>query len=142
MKKLIFAAVFLFTAAAQADMVSVKKAKCSMFGNLKIKVSGLSSYGSVGTGYLKANLPMSTDCDSVVSNFRSTMGRSATSANVAAKTFTVQREIERGGRDDKRTTMCEVSKKSVIKLTFPKFSSIVFKNSTSRVVRTYYGYCR
>lgn len=145
MKKLFFAGLFLLASAAQAEMLTVKKTKCSLFGNLKVKVSGLESYGRVGTGYLKANLPMRADCDAVATRFTQTMGRNATLASVDYDRYMDRRTVHRGGNDDKiakRDTMCEVYEVKKIFVVFSRFGSQTFKNTTRRLVDTYYGHCR
>lgn len=141
MKKLFFAAVFLVAASAQAEMVSIKKTKCSLFGNLKVKVSGLESYGRVGKGYLKANLPMRADCDAVETRFNQTMGRGMASTTVDFDQYEIQRQINRGG-DNKRDIECEVYKRSVLNITFPRYGSTKFKNTHDKLVDRYYGHCR
>ncbi|MBK25268.1 MAG: hypothetical protein CME70_14835 [Halobacteriovorax sp.] len=142
MKKLFFAALFLVATSAQAEMVSIKKSKCSLFGNLKIKVNGLERYGSVGRGYLKANLPMRADCDAVLSTFNQTMGRGTTSVSTDFDQYEVRRQTQNGGDNDKRDYECKVYKRSVIKVVFPAYSSMTFKNTHERLIDSYYGRCR
>ncbi len=142
MKKLFFAAVLLLSTSAFADMVQVKKVKCSLFGNLKVKVRGLESYGRVGEGYLKANLPMRSDCDSASTRFSQTMGRGVQATNVDFDRYEVQRQVNRGGDNDKNNFECEVYRRSVLNVTFPKFGSTNFKNTHDKLVSRYYGSCR
>lgn len=142
MKKLFFAAVLLFSTSAFADMVQVKKVKCTLFGNLKVKVRGLESYGKVGEGYLRANLPMRRDCDAVATRFSQTMGRGIQATTVDFDRYEIQRQISRGGDNDKSNYECEVYKRSILKITFPKYGSTMFKNSHDKFVTRYYGRCR
>jgi hypothetical protein len=142
MKKLFFAAFLLFSTSAFADMVQVKKVKCSLFGNLKVKVRGLESYGRVGEGYLKANLPMRRDCDSAAIRFSQTMGRGVQAANVDFDRYEIQRQVSRGGDNDKGDYECEVYRRSVLNITFPRFGSTNFKNMHDKLVTRYYGRCR
>lgn len=140
MKKLLLIAAFLFASAAQADMVSIKSMKCSLFGNLKIKVNGLERHRNLGTGYLKANVPLFDSCKDAMSEVRQRMGRSTQEANVAV-TKRIVREIEH--RDDrKRDTVCHVYEEKTLRMVFNRMPELVFKRMTRKHIRTTYGYCR
>lgn len=142
MKKLFFAAILLLSTSAFADMVQVKKVKCTLFGNLKVKVRGLESYGRVGEGYLKANLPMRSDCDSASTRFNQRMGRGVHATTVDLDRYEVQKQVSTGRDDRKSEYECEVYMRSVLNVTFPKFGSTNFKNTHDKFVTRYYGRCR
>lgn len=142
MKKLFFAVVLLLSTNAFAEMVQVKKVKCTLFGNLKVKVRGLESFGNVGEGYLRANLPMRRDCDAVASEFSRTMGRGVQAVTVDFDRYEIQRQISRGSDRDKTDYECEVYLRSSLSVNFPRFGSTEFKNTHEKFVTRYYGRCR
>jgi hypothetical protein len=144
MKKLILLATLFMTTTVFADNVRVIKTKCSLFGNLKIKVTGLESYGKIGQGYLKANIPMFDNCRDAMMDFNQTMGRGMTTVEaLMAKEIITRRER----RDNDRNTMdkweytCTDYERTTLTVNFPEFPDMPFKRIEERVVRWDY-YCR
>lgn len=158
MKKLILivAIVFASTAphAAQADMVSIKKMKCSTFGNLKIKVNGLERHRSLGTGYLKADVPLFDSCKDALVEVRGRMGRSTQQAEVnIEKRIVTEIEHRRDRVDPPRiprigfksekldTIICHVYEDTALTMIFNRMPELKFKNYSRKHLRTTYGYC-
>ena len=144
MKKLIVAAVFLISTGAQADMVSIKKMKCSLFGNLKIKVNGLERHRSLGTGYLKANVPLFDSCKDALNEVSGRMGRSTQATQVSVTKRRAMREERRRDRNDHKydQVLCHISEIKTLEMVFDRMPELTFRNIQERHIRTEYGYCR
>ena len=142
MKNLLIIAAFLFAGAAQADMVSIKSMKCSLFGNLKIKVNGLERHRNLGTGYLKANVPLFDSCKDALSEVRGRMGRSTQNTTVDV-TKRIVREVEHRGNDrNKMDTVCHIYEVKTLKMVFNRMPELTFRRMTRKHLRTTYGWCR
>lgn len=143
MKTLIILAALMTAGAAQAEMVSIKKMKCSLLGNLKIKVNGLERHRSLGTGYLVANVPLFDSCKDALAEVSQTMGRSTQASTIDVDRYITRTEERRNGdRHNPGYVVCHVSETTQLSMQFNRMPELTFKNYTSRHLRTEYGYCR
>ncbi|TNE99578.1 MAG: hypothetical protein EP326_07905 [Deltaproteobacteria bacterium] len=146
MKKIILLAALFMTTAAFAEDVRVIKTKCSLFGNLKIKVTGLEAYGKIGEGYLKANVPVFDNCKDTMMVFNQTMGRGMATVDARLKKEIITRR-ERRDRDNDRHKLdkweytCTDYERTTLMVDFPEFPDMPFDRVEERVVRWDY-YCR
>jgi hypothetical protein len=144
MKKLILLASLFMTTSIFAENVRVIKTKCSLFGNLKIKLKGLDSYGKIGQGYLKANIPMFESCKEAMMDFNETMGRGMTTVDtLMAKEIITRRERRDNYRllMDKWEYRCTDYERTTLTVNFPEYPGMPFKRIEEKVVRWDY-YCR
>ncbi len=141
MKKIVLLFALMLSTNLFAEEVTLKQAKCTLFGNLKIKVYGLESYGRVGTGYLRGNLPMSDDCDAVKEDFEQSLGRGSSSVDVNLDTrIIVIRERDDDDKIEKRWR-CTTKERKTLTVAFPEFPYVAFKNVIERTLRVNH-YCR
>ena len=143
MKKAILFLALLFSASTFAEQVTLKQAKCTLFGHLKVKVYGLESYGKIGTGYLRGNLPLSDDCDEVREDFIQSMGRGTSEADVHLdRQIIIIRDRHDNDNDkmDKRWT-CTTKERKTLTVDFPQFPYVTFKAVRERTLRINH-YCR
>ncbi|MCO4793423.1 MAG: hypothetical protein KC493_06920 [Bacteriovoracaceae bacterium] len=131
MKKILLLAVMIFSTSVFAEDVRIKKTNCTMFGNLKVKVSGLESFGRLGTGYLRANVPVLDSCREVMMTFNQTMGRGTSSVDVDLTKETI---IRREHRNDNKEMICTTVERSTLSVVFPNFSEYTFKNITEKII--------
>ena len=132
MKKFMAVLVLAFTTQAFAADIDVKQVKCSLFGNMKIKVAGLESHGRLGKGYLKANLPMRKDCNAVVVDFIEAIStEEGNSADVDMTTSTYTRRSG-GGRDNDR--VCETYERKTVNVKFSAYPALTFKRSQDKLI--------
>ncbi len=144
MKKIIMLAALFMTASVFAEDVRVIRTKCSLFGNLKIKVTGLEAYGKIGEGYLKANVPVFDSCKDTMMVFNQTMGRGMASVDASMKKEIITRRERRNDNDrklDKWEYRCTDYERTTLTVNFPEFADMPFNRVEERVVRWDY-YCR
>lgn len=136
------AALFM-TASVFAEDVRVIKTRCSMFGNLKVKVSGLEAYGKIGLGYLKANIPMFDSCKDAMMDFNQTMGRGMATVKARMAKEIITRRERRNDRDkmDKWDYTCTDYERTTLTVNFPEYPGMPFTRIEEKVVRWDY-YCR
>ena len=131
MKKLILLLAFAFVSNVNAADVSIISSKCTLFGNIKLKVTGLESRGRLGTGYLKTNIPMNENCGEALVEFNEAMGRGIQ----AVETRTETRQFERrtgGGRDSDAT--CSTIERKTLTVVFNNYDDFIFKRAQERTI--------
>jgi hypothetical protein len=141
-KKLLLIILILGSSSLLAETVSIKKAECSFFGNMKVKVSGLESYGWLGKTTLAANIPMGDDCDRVLSNFLGSVSRSSSRVSTDLDTRIIYTQTN--SRDDKRDekkTRCRITEKKTLSVRFLAASSFIFKSMRTKDIGNYRGTC-
>lgn len=143
MKKLLLIILVLGSSSLFAETVSIRKAKCSLFGNLKVKLSGLQAYGRLGKLTLTSNLRLSVDCDRALENFLGSVSRSSSqvTANISKKfIYTQVNNRDNDKRDDKK--YCKVEERKTLTVRFLNASSHTFKNFQTKEVGFYRGRCK
>jgi len=122
-----------------AETVSIKKVKCSLFGNLKIKVSGLESYGRIGRMTLMANIPLRTDCKSEMNDFLGSVSRSRSHVSADLDTRIIYRQVD---NNDDKGRRCIITERKTLSVVFDTASSYVFKAMTTKDIGNHRGSCR
>jgi hypothetical protein len=145
-KKLLLIVLVLGSSSLFAETVSIRKAKCSLFGNLKVKLSGLHSYGRLGKLTLTSNLPLSTDCDRSLEKFLGSVSRSSSrvSANISTRIIYTQVNDRNNDKNEKRSDRdhCKVQERKTLTVRFHAASSHSFKNFQTKEIGFYRGRCR
>ena len=131
MKKLILLGAFVFSASLFATDVSIIKSKCTLFGNIKIKVKGLESRGRIGKGYIKANVPINENCAEALVDFNELMGRGIQSVDTDMATRRFERRTG-GGRDNDAT--CATIERKTLTVEFANYDELVFKRVQERTI--------
>ena len=131
MKKFILLVAFVFVSNANAADVSVVKSKCTLFGNIKIKVTGLENRGRIGTKYLKANVPMRSNCNETLAELNQSMGRGLQAVTTAMETRQFETRTG-GGRDNDAT--CSIIERKTLSMVLNNYDSLVFKRSQDRTI--------
>jgi hypothetical protein len=131
MKKIILLAALFLSSSVFAANVSITKSKCSMFGNIRIKVNGLENRGTIGKGYLSANIPMNESCNDALVDFNESMGRGIQAVDVAETSRRFERRSG-GGRDGDAT--CSIIERKTLRVTFANYDELLFKRVQQRTI--------
>ncbi|WP_372652037.1 hypothetical protein [Halobacteriovorax sp.] len=141
MKSITLGILFFISLSVSAYDIELKDSDCSLFGNIKIKVSGLESLGSVSKDYLKNTSTSRSNCSNQLSNLRETFNNEAVYADAKVTKKIVKRTFSGRGIKLMRRDRCEESLITTLTLTIPSYSNETFKNSVTKAVRSHPGSC-
>ena len=131
----ILIAALLFAGAAQGAEVTLKKAKCSLFGNIKVKVRGL-DHGSLGRKYLEHNLKFFTNCDRIETEFHQSIGTGPYQVEAKKDTWFTQKQRGKGEK-----VRCKIYEHKKLSVVFADYPSLTFSRQKKRLHTKLNGPC-
>ncbi|CBW26352.1 putative exported protein [Halobacteriovorax marinus SJ] len=140
MKTLTLGLLLALSFSASAYEVSLDAAKCTIFGNMKVKVSGLETLGNAANGYLKNKSTSRSNCKGEIAELRGVFAGETIYAD-ATKTQKVRKTNISEDNEKGRDRYCREELVTTVSVNFPSYSAAVFTNTTSRHLRTYPGTC-
>jgi hypothetical protein len=131
MKKLVMLFSVLVMGHTMAQSATITSIKCTIFGNLKIKTSGIGYSGS-----LKTRPSTFNSCEEAQFHATRILGRSSHKVSTSVSSRILYRDT--GGRSDER---CEKTRVTTTRLTFDILPELTFEGDQFRRIGTYNGRC-
>ncbi|MCO4793904.1 MAG: hypothetical protein KC493_09335, partial [Bacteriovoracaceae bacterium] len=132
MKKMLLLILVLFSTSvfaqdgdvADKKEVLIIKAKCTIGGNINIKVRGLETFGTLGTRKLTANVPYFDNCNDVLMGFNQTVNRGLNQVNAKVYSKKWRTRQMSGNR-----LICRTYQKDTLLVVFPDYPELRFMNT-------------